>query len=114
MGLNIDATQAKAAINQIVEAVKTIETEGGNVKDVFNNMDLSKSFQNLPIDKIEQLKTEMQGAFEKFEETIKFIREEKLSDAIQVFFDIHDYGYSVIDILDYFFNFIKQNITTLT
>lgn len=50
-------------------------------------------------------------SFEKFEETVQYIREDKLSDAIQVFFDIHDYGYSVIDILDYFFNFVKQ--TTL-
>jgi DNA polymerase III delta prime subunit len=47
-------------------------------------------------------------SFDRFEEIIQYIREEKLSEAMQVFFDIHDYGYSVIDILDYFFNYIKQ------
>jgi hypothetical protein len=40
-----------------------------------------------------------------------YIREKKLSEAIGVFFSIHDYGYSVIDILDYFFNFVKQTKT---
>jgi hypothetical protein len=47
-------------------------------------------------------------SFDKFEETITYIREQKLCEAVRVFFSIHDYGYSVIDILDYFFNFIKQ------
>jgi DNA polymerase III gamma/tau subunit len=47
-------------------------------------------------------------SFDKFEETITYIREQKLCEAVRVFFSIHDYGYSVIDILDYFFHFVKQ------
>jgi DNA polymerase III delta prime subunit len=47
-------------------------------------------------------------SFDKFEETITCIREKKLYEAVRIFFSIHDYGYSVIDILDYFFNFVKQ------
>ena len=31
-----------------------------------------------------------------------------LTDAIQILYNIHEYGYSVIDILDYFFTFIKN------
>lgn len=50
-------------------------------------------------------------SFDKFEETIACIREKKLTEAIAVFFSIHDYGYSVIDILDYFFTFVKQTKT---
>jgi len=50
-------------------------------------------------------------SFDKFEETIAHVREQKLSEAISVLFSIHDYGYSVIDILDYFFNFVKQTRT---
>jgi hypothetical protein len=50
-------------------------------------------------------------SFDKFEETIVNVREKKLSEAIVVLFSIHDYGYSVIDILDYFFNFVKQTKT---
>jgi DNA polymerase III gamma/tau subunit len=30
-----------------------------------------------------------------------------LTDAIEILYNIHEYGYSVIDILDYFFTFIK-------
>lgn len=47
-------------------------------------------------------------SFDKFEETITCLRDEKLGEAVRVFFSIHDYGYSVIDILDYFFHFVKQ------
>jgi len=46
-------------------------------------------------------------SFQHFEEYIGFIREKNLADAISVLYSIYDYGYSVIDILDYFFNFIK-------
>ena len=46
-------------------------------------------------------------SFQLFENYIEFIKKEKLYEAIQVFYDIHDYGYSVIDILDYFFSFVK-------
>lgn len=46
-------------------------------------------------------------SFQLFEKYIEFIKKEKLYEAIQVFYDIHDYGYSVIDILDYFFSFVK-------
>jgi DNA polymerase III gamma/tau subunit len=47
-------------------------------------------------------------SFDKFEETIVYLRNENLIGAIGLFFSIHDYGYSVIDILDYFFVFVKQ------
>ena len=50
-------------------------------------------------------------SFEKFENYINFLKTRNLQGAIQLLYSIHDYGYSVIDILDYFFNFIKS--TTL-
>ena len=34
-----------------------------------------------------------------------------IANAIEILYDIYDYGYSVIDILDYFFSFIK--LTTI-
>lgn len=46
-------------------------------------------------------------SFQQFELYIAKIREDDLTGAIDIFYSIYDYGYSVIDILDYFFTFIK-------
>ena len=50
-------------------------------------------------------------SFNTFEKYIDSIRNNQLQNAIRILYDIHDYGYSVIDILDYFFTFIKQTET---
>jgi len=50
-------------------------------------------------------------SFQNFENYIEKIKSHDLSGAIDILYNIHDYGYSVIDILDYFFTFIK--ITTI-
>lgn len=46
-------------------------------------------------------------SFQLFENYIHCIKTKKLNEAICILYNIHDYGYSVIDILDYFFTFIK-------
>jgi DNA polymerase III gamma/tau subunit len=46
-------------------------------------------------------------SFQQFEEYIIALKNGELISAIRIFYEIHDYGYSVIDILDYFFTFIK-------
>jgi len=46
-------------------------------------------------------------SFQEFETYIDKLTNSNLSGAIDVLYSIHDYGYSVIDILDYFFAFIK-------
>ena len=46
-------------------------------------------------------------SFQEFETYIDKLTNNDLSGAIDVLYSIHDYGYSVIDILDYFFAFIK-------
>jgi len=46
-------------------------------------------------------------SFQQFEEYIRYIKRKDLKKAICCLYEIHDYGYSVIDILDYFFTFIK-------
>ena len=50
-------------------------------------------------------------SFQLFETYIEKLKNGDLNDCIQILYSIHDYGYSVIDILDYFFTFIKT--TTL-
>lgn len=42
-----------------------------------------------------------------FENYFAYLNEKQLGKAIYVLYSIHDYGYSVIDILDYLFLFIK-------
>ena len=42
-----------------------------------------------------------------FDEYLEALKKKELIHAISIFYSIHDYGYSVMDILDYFFTFIK-------
>ena len=49
--------------------------------------------------------------FQTFEDYTYKIKNHQLYDAISVFYELHDNGYSVLDILDSYFMFIK--ITTL-
>jgi DNA polymerase III delta prime subunit len=46
-------------------------------------------------------------SIEQFEKYIDEIRNKNLDKAIKILYGIYDYGYSVIDILDYFFSFVK-------
>ena len=46
-------------------------------------------------------------SFEKFDAYFKHLKNDNLVAAIDILYEIYDYGYSVIDILDYFFTFIK-------
>jgi DNA polymerase III delta prime subunit len=46
-------------------------------------------------------------SFQEFETYYNKLKQNDLSGSIDVLYSIHDYGYSVIDILDYFFAFIK-------
>ena len=47
-------------------------------------------------------------SFQYFENYISALKSGRLTDAIDILYSIYDYGYSVIDILDYFFSFIKN------
>jgi DNA polymerase III delta prime subunit len=46
-------------------------------------------------------------SYQQFELYIDKVKQKKLTEAIDILYTIHDYGYSVIDILDYFFAFLK-------
>ncbi len=46
-------------------------------------------------------------SFQQFEHYTRFLKQRDLKEAIHTLYEIHDYGYSVIDILDYFFTFVK-------
>lgn len=46
-------------------------------------------------------------SFKQFEIYLEHIKNQDLGSAVEVLYTIYDYGYSVIDILDMFFSFIK-------
>jgi len=50
-------------------------------------------------------------SFQEFENYFHKLKTGNLTDAIDILYSIYDYGYSVIDILDYFFEFIKTTKT---
>ena len=52
-------------------------------------------------------------SFQSFEDYISALRTKNIAKAIRVLYNIHDFGYSVIDIYDFFFTFVK-NTTSLT
>ncbi len=47
-------------------------------------------------------------SFQRFEQYIENVKNNNLNAAITILYDIHDYGYSVIDILDFLFTYVKQ------
>ena len=46
---------------------------------------------------------------ERYEAYLSHLRKGELKESIAILYEIYDYGYSVIDILDYFFTFVKYS-----
>jgi DNA polymerase III delta prime subunit len=80
---------------------------GGSIRNILNY--LEKIFiLGRPVD-IELCKKLCSNInFQKFEVYFENLKRDRLNDAIVVLYEVLDYGYSVIDILDYFFIFIKM------
>jgi len=49
-------------------------------------------------------------SYQYFEDYISFLRNNQLSEAIHILYTVYDYGYSVIDILDLFYAFVKTSL----
>ena len=62
---------------------------------------------NKPITKDLCIKISSIISFTKFENYISMLQYNDLHGAIQIMYNIYDYGYSVIDIYDYLFSYIK-------
>ena len=83
-----------------------LEKSNRSIRNVINNLEKIYIY-GLPVtlDVCEQLCSTI--SFSQFEEYIRKIRQDELAKAIHILYDIHDFGYSVIDILEYFFAFVK-------
>ena len=84
-----------------------IQVSNNSIRNIINNFEKIYILDE-PID-LELCKRLCSNiSFQLFENYIDLIKNNQLADAIHVLYGIHDYGYSVIDILDYFFSFVKM------
>lgn len=81
-----------------------------NIRNVINNIEkiyICGSSPKIPIDIVSCKQICSNISYNKLDVFLTHIKESDLEKAIDVLYSIHDDGYSVIDILDYFFNFLK-------
>jgi len=82
----------------------------GNIRNVINNIEKIFIYGSSPkkpicIESCRLICSSM--SYDKIDVFLLHIEKRDLEKAIDVLYSIHDDGYSVIDILDYFFNFLK-------
>jgi DNA polymerase III delta prime subunit len=81
-----------------------------SIRDTINHLEKiyilsDRDFGEISLDQSKKICSTI--SFHQFEEYIECLKKKDLKKAIMSLYEIHDYGYSVIDILDYFFTFIK-------
>jgi DNA polymerase III delta prime subunit len=89
-----------------------LSKSGGSIRNIINHLEKIYIYSKtdagcfpMSLELCEQLCSTIYS--QQFEEYIYALRGRQLKDAIQILYDIHDKGYSVIDILDYFYSFVK-------
>ena len=83
-----------------------LNVSNNNAKILFNYMEKFKLLnQDINLDLATSVCTNI--SFFTFEEYTKFLKNSNLSGAIKILYDIYDKGYSVMDILDNYFLFVK-------
>jgi DNA polymerase III delta subunit len=86
-----------------------LERSNDNICNVINNLEKLAIYGRngviLSRDVCEKLCSTI--SFNQFELYLKAIINGDLKEAIRIVYYLHDYGYSVIDILEYFFEFVK-------
>jgi DNA polymerase III delta prime subunit len=94
-------------INISDEAIQFIlNVSNNNAKILFNYMEKFKLLnQNINLELAISVCTNI--SFLVFEEYTKFLKNSNLNEAIKILYNIYDKGYSVMDILDNYFLFVK-------
>ena len=89
-----------------------LSKSGGSIRNIINHLEKIYIYSKtdagcfpMSLELCEQLCSTIYS--QQFEEYIHALRGRRLKDAIQILYEIHDKGYSVIDILDYFYSFVK-------
>jgi DNA polymerase III delta prime subunit len=86
-----------------------LERSNGSIRNVITNLEKLAIYSSDDViisrDICEKLCSTI--SFHKFELYLKALQLRNLQGAIGIIYGIYDYGYSVIDILEYFFEFVK-------
>jgi len=85
-----------------------LDISENSIRNVINNIEkLYIIEKQISLDTFKKMSSNI--SFQKFQDYILAFRSnDSLNNPIKILYDIYDYGYSVIDILDYFFVFIKK------
>lgn len=87
-----------------------LERSNGSIRNVITNLEKLAIYSTdgviISRDVCEKLCSTI--SFHKFELYLKALKLQNLQEAISIIYCIYDYGYSVIDILEYFFEFVKM------
>jgi DNA polymerase III delta prime subunit len=90
-----------------------LSKSGGSIRNIINHLEkifiyskTERGCSPMSFELCEQLCSTIYT--HQFEEYIGALRGRRLKEAIQILHEIHDKGYSVIDILDYFYSFVKS------
>jgi len=117
---SLDKVQIRDIINRIVKEeniyidAESIEyiicVSDDNIRNVINNIEKiyicgSSARKPINIDSCKRICSNI--SYNKLDIFLKYVKDRDLEKSIDVLYKIHDDGYSVIDILDYFFNFVK-------
>lgn len=77
-----------------------------SIRSIINNLEKIHIY-NKPVNLALCKKLLTDISFDKFETYITCLKEKQLFGAIQILYEIYDHGYSVIDIFEYFYSFVK-------
>jgi len=78
------------------------------LREVINYLEKLFILKDKEITTLEEIKQSTSSmSFHHFEQYIQELRDDNVSNAIKILYNIYDYGYSVIDIYDFFFHFVK-------
>ena len=113
---NLSKNNMKIILNNIIknENIKIdepsieyiLKISGNSIRNVINNIEkIYLIGEPIELDMCKTLCSNI--SFQQFEDYINSFTNNQLVLPIQILYSIHDFGYSVIDILDYFFLFIK-------
>ncbi len=90
-----------------------INISDNNIRHIIHNLEKIHIFNDYKISISQCRELCSNISMEPFENFISLIKNQDIYQAIHILYKYHDYGYSVIDILEFFFFFIK-NTTLLT
>lgn len=106
-----DTIVANEAIRIDAESKRyLVERSNDSVRNIINNLEKLSIFSRDDIILSKHTTKHLCSniSYGQFEEFVANAKSGRLQEATRVIYDIYDYGYSVIDILEYLFVFIKQ------